>query len=209
MKLGKSSTLAGFKPLHGGIVPGRKTRLREKKLSDVRNDYRWQADPDLAKLDAAPVLVTSFSLYLLDYAAALHQSQANRYPLAIETLEGKHIGNCTCYDIDGSRKEAQLGIIIGNRDYWDKGYGTDAINTLVDHVYRTTQVRRLYLKTLEWNLRAQHCFAKCGFKTFGHLHRNGYDFTLMELKREQWEKSTMTVNENEDRRNHIPAASGK
>jgi RimJ/RimL family protein N-acetyltransferase len=190
MKLGKSSTLAGFKPLRGDIVPGRKTRLREKKLSDVRNDYRWQADPDLAKLDAAPALMMSFSLYLLDYAAALHQSQANRYPLAIETLEGKHIGNCTCYDIDESRQEAQLGIIIGNRDYWDKGYGTDVINTLVDHVFRTTQVRRLYLKTLEWNLRAQRCFAKCGFKTFGQLHRNGYDFTLMELKREHWEKRT-------------------
>jgi len=187
MKLGKISTLAGFKPLRGSIIQGKKTRLREKKLSDVRNDYRWQVDPDLAKLDAAPVLITSFSLYLLDYAAALHQSQANRYPLAIETLEGKHIGNCTCYDIDENKREAQIGIIIGNRDYWDKSYGADVINTLVDHVFRTTQLRRLYLKTLDWNLRAQKCFAKCGFMLFGHLSRNGYDFTLMELKREQWD----------------------
>jgi RimJ/RimL family protein N-acetyltransferase len=187
MKLGKSSTLAGFKPLHGSIITGNKTRLREKKLSDVRNDYRWQADQDLAKLDAAPVLITSFSLYLLDYATALHQSHANRYPLAIETLEGKHIGNCTCYDIDENKREAQLGIMIGNRDYWDKGYGADAVNTLVNHVFRTTKLNRLYLKTLDWNLRAQKCFAKCGFAPFGHLSRNGHDFTLMELKREQWD----------------------
>jgi RimJ/RimL family protein N-acetyltransferase len=188
MKLGKISTLAGFKPLRGSIISGSKTRLREKKLSDVRNDYRWQADPELAKLDAAPVLIMSFSLYLLDYATALHQSHFNRYPLAVETLEGKHIGNCTCYDIDEKKREAQLGIMIGNRDYWDKGYGTDAVNTLVDYVFRTTKLQRLYLKTLERNLRAQKCFARCGFTPFGHLHRNGYDFTLMELKREQWEK---------------------
>jgi RimJ/RimL family protein N-acetyltransferase len=186
MKLGKSSTLAGFRPLRGGIIQGKKIRLREKKLSDVRNDYRWQADPDLAKLDAAPMLIKSFSLYLLDYAAALHQSQANRYPLAVETLEGKHIGNCTCYDIDENKREAQLGIMIGNQDYWDKGYGADAVTALVDHVFGTTQIRRLYLKTLEWNLRAQKCFAKCGFAPFGHLSRNGHEFTLMELKREQW-----------------------
>jgi RimJ/RimL family protein N-acetyltransferase len=188
MKLGKSSTLAGFKPLRGVIISGRKIRLREKKLSDVRNDYRWQADPELAKLDAAPVLAMSFSLYLLDYATALHQPYVNRYPLAIETLDGNHIGNCTCYDIDEKNVEAQLGIIIGNRDYWDKGYGADAVNTMVDHVFRTTKLNRLYLKTLEWNLRAQRCFAKCGFEIFGRLRRNGHDFTLMELKREQWEQ---------------------
>jgi RimJ/RimL family protein N-acetyltransferase len=188
MKLGKSSTLAGFKPLRGAIITGMKTRLREKKLSDVRNDYRWQADPELAKLDAAPVLIRSFSLYLLDYATALHHSHSNRYPLAIETLAGKHIGNCTCYDIDEKKGEAQLGVIIGNRDYWDKGYGADVVNAMVDHVFRTTQIRRLYLKTLDWNLRAQKCFAKCGFTPFGHLRRNGYDFTLMELKWEQWDK---------------------
>ncbi len=187
MKLGKSTTQAGFKPLHSGIISGNKTRLREKKLSDVRNDYRWQADPDLARLDAAPVLIKSFSLYLLDYATALHQSHSNRYPLAIDTLDGKHIGNCTCYDIDEKKGEAQLGVIIGNRECWDKGYGADAVDTLVDHVFRTTQIRRLYLKTLDWNLRAQKCFAKCGFAPFGHLRRNGYDFTLMEMKREQWE----------------------
>jgi RimJ/RimL family protein N-acetyltransferase len=192
MKLGKNSTLAGFKPLRGGIISGSKTRLREKKLSDVRNDYKWQADPELAKLDAAPVLVMSFSLYLLDYATALRQSHSNRYPLAVETLDGKHIGNCTCYDIDEKKGEAQLGIMIGNLDYWDKGYGADAVNTMVDHVFRTTKLNRLYLKTLEWNLRAQKCFAKSGFALFGHLRRNGYDFTLMELKREHWERQSVT-----------------
>jgi RimJ/RimL family protein N-acetyltransferase len=188
MKLGRSTTLAGFAPLRGGTLRGTKIRLREKKLLDVRNDYRWQTDPELAKLDAAPLLVTSFSLYLLDYATALHQSHANRYPLAIETLDGKHIGNCTFYDIDDKKGEAQLGIIIGNRDYWDKGYGADTVNTMVDHVFRTTRIRRLYLKTLDSNLRAQRCFARCGFTLFGRLRRNGYDFTLMELRREQWEK---------------------
>jgi len=186
MKLGKNTTQAGFTPLHGSTIAGSKTRLREKKFSDVRNDYRWQADPELAKLDAAQVLVTSFSLYLLDYASALRRSLSNRYPLAIETLDGKHIGNCTCYDIDEKKSEAQFGILIGHRDYWDKGYGADAVNTLVDHVFRTTRINRLYLKTLDWNLRAQKCFAKCGFIPFGHLRRNGNNFTLMELKREQW-----------------------
>jgi len=190
MKLRKSSTLAGFKPLHKKVLQGRnrsKVKLREKKLSDVRNDYKWQCDPELAGLDAAPVLAMSFSIYLLDYATALNHTTFNRYPLAVETLDGKHIGNCTCYDIDEKKGEAQLGVMIGDRGYWDQGYGADTVNTMVDHVFQTTSLCRLYLKTLDWNQRAQKCFARCGFTPCGYLKRDGNNFVLMEFKREQWE----------------------
>lgn len=160
--------------------------LREKKLSDVRSDYQWQSDPELARLDAAPVLTASFSVYLLDYTDQMRRPSPNRYPLAIETLDGRFIGNCTCYDIDKKKGEAQLGIMIGDRDYWDKGYGSDAIRTMTNHVFLNTDLRRIYLKTLEWNLRAQKCFQKCGFTPCGNMQRNGNNFVLMELKREQW-----------------------
>jgi RimJ/RimL family protein N-acetyltransferase len=188
MKLKRNSRLAGLGPLRGSFILGSKIRLRDKKFSDVRNDYRWQSDPELSRLDAAPALIMSFSLYLLDYATTLHQANSYRYPLAIETLGGKHIGNCTCYDIDEKKGEAQLGIMIGNRDYWNQGYGADALNAIVNHVFQTTALHRLYLKTLEWNIRAQKCFTKCGFIPFGHLRRNGYEFMLMELKRDDWKK---------------------
>jgi len=191
MRFRKSTTLAGFKPLKGDVLQGRtesKVRLREKKMGDVRNDYKWQSDSELAKLDAAPTLNLSFSVYLLDYATEIHRPKFNKYPLAVETLECRHIGNCTCYDIDEKKGEAQFGIMIGDRDYWDMGYGTDAVTTMTDHAFQTTSLHRLYLKTLDWNLRAQKCFTKCGFTPCGEMNRNGNIFLLMELKREQWEK---------------------
>ena len=188
MKLRKSSPPASLKSLRGTVITGSKVRLRGKKMSDVRNDFKWQADSELARLDAAPELNIPFSLYLLDYAAELHRPRSHRYPLAVETLEGRHIGNFTCYDIDEKKGEAQLGIMIGDRDYWDKGYGADTIETIVDHLFRTTAFRRLYLKTLDWNLRAQKCFSRCGFTPCGDMRRNGYHFRLMELTREQWAK---------------------
>ena len=187
MKLRKNNTLAGLKPLRGGVITGIKTRLREKKLSDVRNDYRWQSDRELAELDAAPTLIMSFSIYLLDYASVLRQRDHQRYPLSVETLDGKHIGNCTCYDIDEKKGEAQLGIMIGDRDYWDKGYGADAVNTLVDHIFSEMKIKRLYLKTLDWNYRAQRCFEKAGFTVFGRMTRGGYEFLRMELFYKDWE----------------------
>ena len=193
MKFRKSTTLAGFKPLRSEIITGSKVKLREKKLGDVRNDYRWQSDPELAKLDAAPTLSMYFSIYLLDYATEIHRPKFNKYPLAVETLEGRHIGNCTCYDIDEKKYEAQLGIIIGDRDYWDKGYGADAVSTMVDHVFLTTSLHRLYLKTLESNLRAQKCFQKCGLTSYGRTTRDRFDFVLMEIHRRRWEEQLATT----------------
>lgn len=187
MKLQKN-TLADLKRLHGRFINGAKTRLRAKKLSDVRNDYRWQSDPELAKLDAAPILITSFSIYLLDYASVLHHQNNRRYPMAIETLDGKHIGNCTFYDIDEKKNEAQIGIMIGDRDYWNKGYGTDVVNTMTNHFFRATSLERIYLKTLDWNYRAQKCFTRCGFLPCGELKRDSHNFILMELRRERWQQ---------------------
>jgi RimJ/RimL family protein N-acetyltransferase len=188
MRRKKSSSLVGLEIRRGSAISGNKVRLRKKKLSDVRNDYIWQSDPELARLDAAPLLDVAFIVYLLDYTDQLHASGLNRYPLAVETLDGKHIGNCTCYEINETKAETQLGIMIGDRSYWDKGYGTDAVNTMVSHIFLNTSLRRIYMRTLDWNLRAQKCFQNCGFMPCGQLNRDGNNFVVLELRREQWQK---------------------
>jgi len=170
------------------MITGTIIRLREKKLSDAPDDYSWQTDPELAELDALPVLTLTFRQYISDHTAELLYSSATKQQFAIETLNGKHIGNCAYYDMDETRGEAELGIMIGNRDYWDKGYGNDAVDALIKHIFTQTNLNRIHLKTLDWNTRAQNCFRKCGFTPFGRSVRDGYHFILMELHRGQWEK---------------------
>ena len=160
-------------------------------MADVQNDYAWQADPELARLDAAPPLTIPFSRYLSDYVSELHYPSLTRHRFAIETLDGKHIGNCTYYGINEVKGEAELGIIIGDRNCWDKGYGADAINILLDYIFRRTNLRRIYLKTLDSNIRAQKCFQKCGFTPCGHLGKDGFSFVLMEIHRKQWMERQM------------------
>ncbi len=187
MKVHNSSALIGLKTTHKLVLTGKKTSLREKHMSDARDDYRWQSDSELADLDATQPLNLSYAVYLLDYSVELRSLRFKRFPLAIETLEGKHIGNITLYDIDEKRSEAQLGILIGERDYWDHGYGPDAIDTLVDYAFRSTSLDRIYLKTLDWNARAQKAFAKSGFIPCGEMKRKPYNFLLMDLTRGRWE----------------------
>ena len=171
------------------MINGSKVRLCDKSLTNAPNDYAWKTDPELTRLDAAPLLNISFTEYLSSYASELRHPPPAKYQFAILTLDGKHIGNCAYYDITESKGEAELGLMIGNRNYWDKGYGTDAITTLVSHIFHKTNLKRIYLKTLESNQRAQKCFNKCGFTPYGRRGSGGLSFVLMELQRTKWQQS--------------------
>ena len=77
--------------------------------------------------------------------------------------------------------------MIGKRDFWNQGYGTEAVTAVINHIFRETELNRIYLKTLTWNVRAQKCFEKSGFITYGNLEKNGQSFKLMEIRRAHWE----------------------
>lgn len=171
------------------MIFGKKLILREKRTDDAWNDYSWETDPELARLDAAPVLTMSYSEYLEEYCSELTYYHSSGKRFAIETIEGEHIGNCSYYNYDEARRETELGIMIGNRDYWNGGYGTDAVATLVDYIFNNTKLNRIYLKTLDWNDRARKCFQKCGFNKYGESTRGKYNFTLMEIFRTDWEEN--------------------
>ena len=171
------------------LTNGRRIVLREKDPSDAWDDYTWETDPELAKLDAAPLIPITYSQYLSDFTWDLRAPRTTSHQFAVDTLDGTHIGNCSYYNLDRGRGEAELGIMIGNRDYWSKGYGMDVIGALLDHTFKEVKVKRVHLKTLDWNDRAQKCFKKCGFTEYGRVTRNGFNFVLMEILREKWEES--------------------
>jgi RimJ/RimL family protein N-acetyltransferase len=169
------------------VITGTLVQLRVKRLSDAREDYAWQVDPDLAELDAAVPLDMPFPHYRDLYAGELWYESRTRKRYAVDTLDGTHIGNCGYYNIDDTRHEAELGIMIGDRNYWSKGYGTDIINTLLRGIFQETHFERIYLKTLESNLRAQQCFRKCGFHSYGQASEGRFHFRLMEITKAEWE----------------------
>jgi len=169
------------------LIKGKLVRLRPKQFTDAENDYRWQSDPELAALDAVTPLWMAFVDYANEYRQLLKRPDNYRRPYAIETADGRHIGNCVWYNIDKAGRQAEVGIMIGERDYWGKGYGTDAMKTLVEYIFRHTNFQRLYLKTLEKNARAQRSFEKAGFLPCGKMERDNYKFLLMEITRTRWQ----------------------
>ena len=168
------------------VLRGARVILRDKRLEDAEQDYIWRCDPELARLDAAYPLTMAYDRYLKMVQDQLQYPTPGSKHFATETPEGKFIGNCMYYDLDSVNLEAELGIVIGDRDYWGNAYGYDAVTTLLDYVFNEKKLKRVYLHTLEWNKRAQGCFAKCGFKPVRHVSRLSHDFILMEVLREEW-----------------------
>ena len=165
---------------------GAKVVLREKRPEDAEKDYIWRSDPELARLDAALPLTMTFDRYMKLFEDQLKYPTPGSHHFATDTFDGKYIGNCMYYDLDSVNLEAELGIVIGDREYWSNSYGYDAVVTLLDHMFTARKLKRVYLHTLEWNQRAQRCFSKSGFKPVKMVRRMGQDFILMEVLRDDW-----------------------
>jgi RimJ/RimL family protein N-acetyltransferase len=163
------------------LLTGNKVKLRPKCIQDAANDYSWRQDIELCHLDAAPLIQCSFEVFLENYLEDLHRLNQS-YRFAIETLDGQHIGNCSYFNLDEVKKEAEMGIMIGDRAYWNRGYGTDTIITSLNYFFSRTNIKRVHLKTLVWNIRAQKCFSKCGFIPCGRIIHGEYTFMLMETQ---------------------------
>ena len=163
-----------------------KVTLRDKTLDDVYQDYLWRCDAELSRLDGMAPLDMSLSEYMTRYQEEISNPPSDQQRYAIETPEGKHIGNCMFYDLNEYRGEAEIGILIGERDYWNAGYGKKAVESLVKKLFANEGIQRIYLKTLAENIRAQRCFQKCGFLPTGSIVVNGNHFISMETTRPRW-----------------------
>ncbi len=169
------------------IERGAQVVLRDKVLADGHDDHRWRSDEELAELDAAPRLRQPLMDFLRDYEIELSNPTPWTRRYAIDTLDGVHIGNCMLYDIDTVNGQCEIGIILGDRDYWSKGYGRAALRLLIAKCFEMPSMKRLYLHTLEWNARARRAFAACGFREARPVRRGGRNFIRMEIARADWQ----------------------
>ena len=163
--------------------------LRSKRLTDAALDYQWQTDPEFSRLHAKPALSLSFAEFMAEYLFVLNNRWPGRLHFAIEAEDATCIGDCACHNINRHTKEAEIGINIARREFWDKGYGAAALGQFIEYIFSCTDLQKLKLRTLPDNLRAQKCFEKAGFRAIGSVEEDGHQFLRMELTREDWLKS--------------------
>lgn len=122
---------------------------------------------------------------------------------AIEA-DGKLIGQCGLYGFDefrGTAHRCELGIAIGDKDYWGKGYGREAISLLIDYAFTHWNMQRVGLQTMSTNERAIRSYRAVGFVEEGRLRRHVWsngnygDTVCMSILREEWQARKNTEQE--------------
>jgi RimJ/RimL family protein N-acetyltransferase len=166
------------------MIYGTITRLRRIERDDIPTFVRWFADPEVREflLLNRPISIAEEEQWFVQQL----QSQ-NAELFAIETNDGIHIGNIGLHDINWLHRSAEMGIVIGHKQYWGKGYGSDAIRTLLRFAFDEMNLHRVQLTVYEDNARAIRAYEKCGLRHEGRLrdavYRKGryYDMLLMSV----------------------------
>jgi RimJ/RimL family protein N-acetyltransferase len=163
-------------------LTGDQVRLRPRLLEDAAAEYRWRTDEELCRLDASEPLAQTYSEFLQRYTVEL-EFPGLTYTLAIDALDGTHIGSCSLFNFDLAGSTAETGIMIGEKAYWGRGYGKDAVKAFILDIFETSNLQSLMLRTLDWNVRARACFEKCGFVPRGDMVRGEHRFIIMQVER--------------------------
>lgn len=149
------------------IVEGRKTRLRPASWgfsgAELERRYRWSGDDTLQYWSGSIPGGRSLAHFADTVGQRDWPSDGKRVSYAILTKDGHLIGMVSCYNIDRKHASGELGVYLGEQEFWGHGYGTDAITTFVRHLFENLGFDSIYLHTYESNLRAQRSYARVGF----------------------------------------------
>ena len=148
------------------MTRGERVRLRAIEREDIPRFVEWLNDSEVTRY---LTMYLPFSRAQEEGWFEQHLNDEKSCVLAIETMEGEHIGSVGLHDIQWKDRSAQLGVFIGERDLWGQGYGTDAIRALLRLAFHEMALHRITLRVFDFNLRAIRCYQKCGFSQEGCL----------------------------------------
>ncbi len=175
------------------MILGEKVRLRPIEREDLPQYVRWFGDPEV-RHHLAVYLPFSLAQEERWYEGLQERLAGGRdVILAIETMEGVHIGNVGLHSINWKDRSSELGIVIGEKGYWNQGYGTDTMHTMLRVAFEEMNLHRVYLRVDADNVRGIRCYEKCGFQKEGTLRdavfRAGqyHDQLLMSILRPEFQ----------------------
>lgn len=113
----------------------------------------------------------------------------------IKNLEDKKIGRCIIFNMDRVNRHAMVGIFIGHKGNWNKGYGTEAMKLLLDYCFNFINLNSVMLGVMEFNKGAIKSYEKVGFKEIGRRRQarivgnRKFDVIFMDILADEFSES--------------------
>lgn len=171
-------------------------RLRAAEKEDIPVFVRWINDPDVTEnlIMVSPISRVEEENWYDD----MMKRPPNEHILVIEIRnqtqqsDYRPIGTCSFINIDWRNRAAEIGIMIGEKAFWDKGYGSETMRLMLDHGFGTLNFHRIYLQVYAKNKRGIRAYEKAGFQHEGmfrqahYQHGQYYDIYLMSVLKNEW-----------------------
>jgi RimJ/RimL family protein N-acetyltransferase len=181
------------------MIYGERIRLRRDERSDLPKFVEWLNDPEVRRylLVDLPISLANEEQWF----EKMLKLPDNEQPFGIEIREiepegdNKHwrlIGNCSFMDINWTVRSAEVGLFIGDKSCWNKGYGTEVVRLLLQLGFGTMNLNRIFLRVYEENRSGIRAYEKAGFVHEGRFRQGAFhngeyqDMLLMGVLRAEW-----------------------
>ena len=155
------------------FIEGENVALLPLKQENFNTYTKWENLPEIRKYSR-----NIFPLTLDQYKKMIgnHTNGVKKFiPFEIwHKKDKKPIGTCELSEIDWINRNAYLGILIGEQEYWNQNIGTEVAKLLIQYAFEELNLSKLYWSVITPNLGSRRCCEKCGFKIEATLKNDTY-----------------------------------
>jgi RimJ/RimL family protein N-acetyltransferase len=175
------------------LLKGLRITLRSLEREDLPTLWVFNNDLEVELAGGGdPHIPQSLVRLQARYEESLRHGECDGSYFAIES-DGKLIGIRNLFHFDETAQTCELGIIIGDKAYWGRGYGREAVSLLLQYAFQYRNQHKVWLRVNATNERAMRAYRACGFLEEGRQRSQVWsdgrhiDLVLMGVLREEWE----------------------
>lgn len=172
------------------VLYGPRITLRPPMMQDARHVFHWERDDEVWRYDPHRPYSRTMAEFLPVFERNYVKGNGRQFWFIIEDEQHIPIGTITYFNLDYRGGQVEVGLGIGNKQCWGRGYGPEAIRTVVDHLFTFPFLGRVYAETALANHPSRRAFAKCHFTEVGQIfdpRSSGDPWVLVELTRQDWQ----------------------
>ena len=156
------------------MIESKRLLLRPIELADVNETYRsWMNDPVVMQYTESRFQTHSLE-QIRDYVRSVQADPGSRFFAIIEKETGKHIGNVKMGHIHPVHRHADVGIIIGDKTCWGKGYAAESLRLVAGYARESLKLHKLTAGIYANNLGSLQAFLKAGFVMEGRFSQHWF-----------------------------------